>query len=118
MIKRLFFNRFSIYALLFFFNDGKYLQAQDIQAKLENAYKIFESDEQLRHAIHSFYVIDTKTGEVLFDRNSQVGLAPASTQKIITSVTAFELLGKDFRYKTDLSYKGDLKKNVLDGDLY
>ncbi|HRF17239.1 MAG TPA: D-alanyl-D-alanine carboxypeptidase, partial [Chitinophagaceae bacterium] len=48
----------------------------------------------------SFYVIDAKTGQVVFDKNSQIGLAPASTQKIITSVTAFELLGKDYRYKT------------------
>ena len=50
----------------------------------------------------SLYVIDAKTGKVVFDKNSQIGLAPASTQKIITSVTAFELLGKDYRYKTEL----------------
>jgi D-alanyl-D-alanine carboxypeptidase/D-alanyl-D-alanine-endopeptidase (penicillin-binding protein 4) len=47
-------------------------------------------------------VINAKTGKVVFDKNSQVGLAPASTQKIITAVTAFELLGKDYRYKTEL----------------
>ena len=50
-------------------------------------------------------MIDAKSGEVIFDKNSQLGLAPASTQKIITSVTAFELLGKDYRYKTKLGYE-------------
>jgi len=48
-------------------------------------------------------VIDAKTGNIVFDKNSQTGLAPASTQKIITSVTAFETLGKDFRYNTSFA---------------
>ena len=38
-------------------------------------------------------MIDAATGQVVFDKNSQVGLAGASTQKIITAATAFELLG-------------------------
>ncbi|HEX7846934.1 MAG TPA: D-alanyl-D-alanine carboxypeptidase/D-alanyl-D-alanine-endopeptidase, partial [Chitinophagaceae bacterium] len=33
--------------------------------------------------------------------------APASTQKIITSVTAFELLGKEYRYFTEIGYAGE-----------
>ena len=75
--------------------------AQTVTQKLQKAFLQFESDSQLKHAISSLYVIDGKTGQVIFDKNSQVGLAPASTQKIITSVTAFELLGKDYRYKTE-----------------
>lgn len=74
--------------------------AQPVTQKLQKAFQQFESDPQLKHAISSLYVINAKTGRVVFDKNSLVGLAPASTQKIITSVTAFELLGKSFRYKT------------------
>ena len=74
---------------------------QTIQQKLQKAYEQFESDSQLKHAISSLYVIDAKTGKVIFDKNSQIGLAGASTQKIITASTAFELLGKDYRYKTE-----------------
>jgi D-alanyl-D-alanine carboxypeptidase/D-alanyl-D-alanine-endopeptidase (penicillin-binding protein 4) len=80
--------------------NGSY--AQTVTQKLQKAFQQFESDSQLKYAISSLYVIDAKTGEVIFDKNSQVGLAPASTQKIITSVTAFELLGKEYRYKTEL----------------
>ena len=76
--------------------------SQTVSQKLQKAFQQFETDSQLKHAISSLYVIDAKTGQVVFDKNSQVGLAPASTQKIITSVTAFELLGKDYRYKTEL----------------
>ena len=74
---------------------------QTIHQKLQKAFQQFESDAQLKHGISSLFVMDAKTGKIVFDKNSQVGLAPASTQKIITSITAFELLGKDYRYKTE-----------------
>jgi serine-type D-Ala-D-Ala carboxypeptidase/endopeptidase (penicillin-binding protein 4) len=79
--------------------------AQTVTQKLQKAFQQFETDSQLKHAISSLYVIDAKTGQVVFDKNAQVGLAPASTQKIITSVTAFELLGRDYRYKTFFTFQ-------------
>lgn len=90
--------------------------AQTISQKLQKAFQQFESDSQLRHAISSLYVIDAKTGEVVFDKNAQVGLAPASTQKIITSVTAFELLGSGYGYKTFLYTDGQIKNDTLKGN--
>jgi D-alanyl-D-alanine carboxypeptidase/D-alanyl-D-alanine-endopeptidase (penicillin-binding protein 4) len=93
------------------------LPAQTVSEKLQKAFTIFEKDEQLKHAISSLYVIDAKTWQVVFDKNAQIGLAPASTQKIITSVTAFELLGKDYRYKTELGYEGKIQNDTLLGDL-
>lgn len=94
------------------------LTAQTTSQKLQTAYHQFESDSQLRHASISLYVINEKTGEVVFDKNSQMGLAPASTQKIITAATAFELLGKDYRYKTELGYDGKIENDILKGNLY
>ena len=94
------------------------LPAQTASQKLQQAYQQFSSDSQLKHALTSLYVINAKTGEVVFDKNSQVGLAPASTQKIITAATAFELLGKDYRYKTTLCYDGKIENGVLKGNLY
>jgi D-alanyl-D-alanine carboxypeptidase/D-alanyl-D-alanine-endopeptidase (penicillin-binding protein 4) len=94
------------------------LFSQPIDQKLQKAYQQFESDSQLKHATISLYVINAKTGEVEFDKNSQIGLAPASTQKIITAVTAFELLGKNYRYETKFGYYSSIKKGNLDGGLY
>jgi D-alanyl-D-alanine carboxypeptidase/D-alanyl-D-alanine-endopeptidase (penicillin-binding protein 4) len=68
---------------------------------LVKAFKKFESDPQLKAAISSLYVIDANTGKIIFDKNSLIGLAPASTQKLITAAAAYELLGNDFRYKTE-----------------
>jgi D-alanyl-D-alanine carboxypeptidase/D-alanyl-D-alanine-endopeptidase (penicillin-binding protein 4) len=93
------------------------LPAQTVTQKLQKAFQQFESDSQLKHAISSLYVVDAATGKVLFDKNSQVGLAPASTQKIVTAATAFELLGKEYRYRTDLGYTGTIIKDTLVGDL-
>jgi len=92
--------------------------AQTVSQKLQNAFQQFENDSQLRHAISSVYIVNGKTGEVIFEKNSRIGLAPASTQKIITAVTAFELLGKDYRYVTRFGYVGRIKENSLQGDLY
>ncbi len=77
--------------------------AQNISQQLTKAFTQFENDPQLRAAIASLYVVDNKTGKVVFEKNAGVGLAPASTQKLITSAAAYDLLGKNFRYKTEFA---------------
>jgi serine-type D-Ala-D-Ala carboxypeptidase/endopeptidase (penicillin-binding protein 4) len=93
------------------------VMAQNIDAKLTAAVKSLESDAQFKHAILSLYVVDTKTGKIVFDKNAQVGLAPASCQKVVTSVSAFEMLGKEYKYKTEIGYDGNVKDSVLNGNL-
>ncbi len=90
--------------------------SQSITQKLQKAFQQFENDPQLQAAISSLYVIDAKTGKPVFEKNARIGLAPASTQKIITSVTAFELLGKDYRYKTEFAFEGDKLVIIPGGD--
>jgi serine-type D-Ala-D-Ala carboxypeptidase/endopeptidase (penicillin-binding protein 4) len=92
--------------------------AQNISKRLQDAYQKFENDSQLSNAISSLYVINANTGEVVFDKNSRIGLATASTSKIITAATAYELLGKDFRYETKFGYVGKIKGKSLLGDFY
>ncbi|MEQ1678725.1 MAG: D-alanyl-D-alanine carboxypeptidase, partial [Chitinophagaceae bacterium] len=92
--------------------------AQTVSQRLQKTFQQFEGDSQLKHAISSLYVIDAKTGQVIFDRNSQIGLAPASTQKIITSVTAFELLGKEYRYTTRFGYQGTIAGRKCNGRIF
>ncbi|MGC4099866.1 D-alanyl-D-alanine carboxypeptidase/D-alanyl-D-alanine endopeptidase [Ferruginibacter sp.] len=92
--------------------------AQNIDNRLSEAIKNLDSDAQFKHAVLSLYVVDSKTGKVIFDKNAQVGMAPASCQKVITSATAFEILGKDYRYKTALAMEGTVKNAVLDGNIY
>lgn len=92
--------------------------AQNIAAKLAHAVQQFEKDSQMRHAIVGLAVLDAQTGKLLYGRNEQLGLAPASTQKILTSIASFELLGRDYKYKTQLAYRGKIQSGVVDGHLY
>ena len=68
--------------------------------KLKPAMSNFNADEQLKYGVSSLYVINASTGEVVFDQNSNMGLAPASTQKIITAATVFDILGTSYTYDT------------------
>lgn len=92
--------------------------AQTVSSRLATAFDAFQNDSQLRSAIASLYVVDGSNGQVVFDKNSRIGLAPASTQKVITAATAYELLGRDFRYQTTFGYFGTLQHSQLSGGLY
>ncbi len=94
-----------------------HLDAQTINSKFNSSFKTFEADRSFDHATISLYVINSQTGKAITNHNSQVGMPPASCQKVITAVTAFELLGQDFTYKTTLGYRGKLINAVLDGDI-
>jgi serine-type D-Ala-D-Ala carboxypeptidase/endopeptidase (penicillin-binding protein 4) len=92
--------------------------AQSIAARLDAAMKTMQSDEQFKHAIISLFIVDSKTGKPVYDKNSQTGLAPASCLKVVTSVAAFELLKKDYRYATALGYDGAIAGSNLNGNLF
>ena len=91
---------------------------QNITQKLSVAIMQLDKDTQFKHALISLYVVDSKTGKVIFDKNSQVGLAPASCLKVVTSAAAFQLLGKDYQYKTDVGYDGSIENETLNGNLF
>ncbi|MEP6675519.1 MAG: D-alanyl-D-alanine carboxypeptidase/D-alanyl-D-alanine-endopeptidase [Ferruginibacter sp.] len=76
------------------------LHAQTLNEKLTAAMNMLEKDDQFKHASTSLYVMNSKTGTVLVAKNAELGLAPASCQKIITSASAFEMLGKNFCFTT------------------
>src|SRR5256885_11198838 len=88
---------------------------QTISSRLEKAFRIFDSDAQLKSALSSLYVIDAKKGSVVFSHNAIIGMSPASTQKIITSATAFELLGNNFRYATEFYIINDSNDIYIKG---
>lgn len=68
-------------------------------------------------ATWGIYVKDIRTGQILYSRNAEKALMPASNQKILTTATAIDALGGDFRYKTKLYFSGTVQGSVLQGDL-
>lgn len=93
------------------------MYSQTLAEKLKTATNILQKDTSLAHAILSLYVADSKTGETIFSLNGETGLAPASTQKIFTSIAAFDLLGKNFTYKTTFDYTGEIKNGTVTGNI-
>lgn len=57
------------------------------------------------------------SGQLLYGQNEETSLAPASTQKLLTSITALELLGHDHRFTTTLSIQGTVADSILIGNL-
>ena len=103
--------------LLVFFLIVQSSFSQPVKERLAAAMKTLEADSQMRHAIIGLCVVDTKTGLPVYEHNAQIGLAAASTQKLFTSGAAFELLGKEYRYRTTLGYRGSISSGVLQGNI-
>jgi D-alanyl-D-alanine carboxypeptidase/D-alanyl-D-alanine-endopeptidase (penicillin-binding protein 4) len=101
-----------------FFLNGTISFAQPIREKLAHAVRLLLNDSQFKHAAIGFCVADSKTGNIIYEYNGQTGLAAASTQKLFTSCAAFDLLGRDYRYRTVLGCDGSIEAGVLKGNLH
>ena len=112
MLKSLF--KLLLLSLLFIYTPAS---GQLVQ-RLDQALNALSADSQAKYATIGLVVLDAATGKQIYGRNENLGLATASTLKVITSATAFSLLGKDFRYQTTLAYSGSIAPDgVLHGDL-
>ncbi|HWL13623.1 MAG TPA: D-alanyl-D-alanine carboxypeptidase/D-alanyl-D-alanine-endopeptidase [Ureibacillus sp.] len=61
---------------------------------------------------------EVDSGELLYVKNGDVGMKPASTLKLLTASGALELLGPDYRFQTKLFIDGEIEGKVLNGDVY
>ncbi|WP_165986317.1 D-alanyl-D-alanine carboxypeptidase/D-alanyl-D-alanine-endopeptidase [Streptomyces sp. YIM 98790] len=76
------------------------------------------ADPRLHGAQSSVVVADAATGEVLYERNGENRLMPASNSKLPTSVAALDILGPGYTYPTDVLATGRISHGRLRGDLY
>ncbi|MCY4778275.1 D-alanyl-D-alanine carboxypeptidase/D-alanyl-D-alanine-endopeptidase [Sphingobacterium sp. UT-1RO-CII-1] len=109
------FYKFYLICLIF---SVQVVYGQSVKESVPTAFQQFVSSGKLPNGIASLTVLDGKTGQVLFEKNSTIGLSTASTLKVITSITALDILGANYTYKTTLSYTGDIDSlGVLNGDI-
>lgn len=91
---------------------SQYLHAQ-------NPVDNFVNNPLLKNANISIQVKDLKTGKEIHSYRANNATVPASTMKVVTTATALEILGPDFRYETMLAYDGKIDAGgVLNGNLY
>ena len=87
--------------------------------KIDEKLSLMTSDPVLRNANWGFVVYDPKTKKVISSYNENTPLVPASTTKLLTTETAMNLLGTNYRWLTQLEYSGNIDENgVLNGNLY
>jgi len=76
----------------------------------------FTQNKIVKNASVSLYVAN-KTGKELLSTTPQLCFTPASVLKLVTSATALELFGADFKFKTTIWTNGEISNGILNGDL-
>jgi D-alanyl-D-alanine carboxypeptidase/D-alanyl-D-alanine-endopeptidase (penicillin-binding protein 4) len=76
------------------------------------------ADPRMDGSQASVVVVDSESGDVLYDRNGEHRLMPASNQKILTSAAAMDVLGPDYTFSTTLETTARQSGRILAGDLY
>lgn len=82
--------------------------------------KIIDNFEQLSHlknASIGIQLLDLKNGESIGSLHPEKVLIPASTLKLITTASALELLGNEYKFTTQIGYSGQIKQKILKGDI-
>ncbi|HCY90108.1 MAG TPA: D-alanyl-D-alanine carboxypeptidase/D-alanyl-D-alanine-endopeptidase [Chitinophagaceae bacterium] len=74
--------------------------SQTLSSRLGKALAELEQMPMFRHAQVSMYVLDAQTGKPVFARSEKSGMVPASVQKLVTSASAYALLGPGYRFRT------------------
>jgi len=65
----------------------------------------------------SIYIEEVDSGEVVLSWNDSEPRNPASVEKMVTTLVALDTLGPAYRWKTEVSFLGDVKDGVLEGDI-
>ena len=86
----------------------------NVQTRLDS----LMTDPLLERTQLGLMVYDLSADSVLYSYGGKQTLRPASTMKLLTSVTALDLLGSGYAYRTYLYYKGKIARGVLSGDVW
>ncbi len=77
------------------------------------ALKQFVNHPALKHASVGVSVTDMETGRSILTHNAELSLTPASVLKLITTATALEVLGEQYRYKTEIAIDANDPTRIL-----
>jgi N-acyl-D-amino-acid deacylase len=85
---------------------------------LEQRLKKIMNRPEFAHSRFGIKFISADTGEVVYELNSPQLFVPGSTTKLLSTGTALELLGGDYRFHTKIYRTGPIQKDgVVQGDL-
>ena len=76
------------------------------------------SNAALRNTQIGIKVVSLKNGEVLFEKNGEKLLIPASNAKILTAAAALKEIGPQYKFLTKALTDGKIEGNKITGNLY
>jgi len=94
-----------------------WLAAADASAALPRAVARAFLDAGIPLSAVSAYVRDAGSARPLVSHQPRKPMNPASTMKLVTTFAALEMLGPDYRWKTEAYAGGPLSGSTLEGDL-
>ncbi|PKQ65538.1 D-alanyl-D-alanine carboxypeptidase/D-alanyl-D-alanine-endopeptidase [Labilibaculum filiforme] len=89
-------------------------EKHDLQTYVDD----FAQDSCFYSAGIGMVISDVKTGAVLAINQAHLALTPASTQKLITTAAALEILGSNYQFTTSIETDGEILANgTLNGNV-
>lgn len=79
----------------------------------QSALQRFINNPALKHASVGVCVTDLATGKTIISHDADKSLTPASVMKLVTTATALEVLGDNYRYKTDVAIDATNASRIL-----
>lgn len=96
-------------------SDNHRSSAQDLKAQI-NQY--FYQNPALGEGKCAAYIKVLDSERVLYSYNGSEPLAPASNMKVVTTATALDMLGPDYRFKTEVWGDSVDENGIINGNLY
>jgi len=91
--------------------------SMQISEVLEKQLNDFSNLARYQHANWSLIVKDPKSDKILYQKNSNLLLAPASVNKLLSATAALHYLGKNYKFVTPLYVDGAVNNGVINGNL-
>lgn len=92
--------------------------ASIVSATLEQKIDTILNDPKLDGGITGVSVRNAQTGESIYSHFGTTRLRPASNMKLLTGTAALDLLGPDYQFSTEILTDGQVKGNMVHGNLY
>lgn len=90
-------------------------QVVDLEKTILNIHR----ESGMQHGMLSVCVYNITKGQEVYSYNSQMSMIPGSVVKLFTTGVAFDRLGSDFRFTTQLGIRGEIdREGVLHGNIY
>ncbi|WP_372755127.1 D-alanyl-D-alanine carboxypeptidase/D-alanyl-D-alanine-endopeptidase [Labilibaculum sp.] len=107
-----------LFTLLISFMEISCSAQHSAQNQLQSYVDAFVADTCFFSASVGIVISDLDNGEQLATNQANVALTPASTQKLLTTAAALEILGSHYHFKTSIETNGELLENgQLNGNL-